>query len=181
MYNVSLQYVPKLVKLGHTGEELYFSFWRKSFSYQDTLPLHSFLVCILIFDNKTSNHIWMTIWPFFCPWTKKKKTTLDWTTDVNSNSYWNSSIYSEAIWITHFCKAQGLSLFHAGVWKASSWRGKGCYTLQFSSKFKGNLETNCLLDKNWRKLLQPSVYKKSILKIWGESTFLDTSTAQLCS
>ena len=22
--------------------------------------------------------------------------------DVNSNSYWNSSIYSEAIWVTHF-------------------------------------------------------------------------------
>ena len=26
----------------------------KSFSYQDTLPLHSLLVCILNFDNKTS-------------------------------------------------------------------------------------------------------------------------------
>ena len=32
-----------------------FYFLNKSFSYQDTLPLRSLLVCILNFDNKTSN------------------------------------------------------------------------------------------------------------------------------
>ena len=32
-----------------------FTKWNKSFSYKDTAPLHSLLVCILNFDNKTSN------------------------------------------------------------------------------------------------------------------------------
>ena len=78
--------------------------WNKSFSYQDTQPLRSFLVCILNFDNKTSNHIWLTIWPFVHEQKKKK---LDWTKDINSNSYRNSSIYSEAIWVTHFTQLKG--------------------------------------------------------------------------
>ena len=38
--------------------------FNKSFSYQETPPLCSILVCILNFDNKTGNHIWLTIWPF---------------------------------------------------------------------------------------------------------------------
>ena len=50
----------------------------KSFSYQDTPQLRSFLVCILNFDNKTSNHIWLTIWPFVHEQkTKQKQTRLD--------------------------------------------------------------------------------------------------------
>ena len=44
----------------------------KHFSYQDTPPLCSFLVCILNFDNKTSNHIWLTIWPLVNEQKKKK-------------------------------------------------------------------------------------------------------------
>ena len=76
----------------------------KSFSYQSTPPLQSFLVCILNFANKTSNLIWLKIWPFVH---EKKKKILDWTTNVNSNSYRNSFIYSEAIWVTHFYTAKG--------------------------------------------------------------------------
>ena len=102
-------------------EQLHIHTCNKSFSYQDTLPMCSFLVCILNFGNKASNHIWLTIWPFVHEQKKKKKKKrkkkkkLDWTTNVNSNSYRNSSIYSEAIWVTYFYTAQGPSLFHAIV------------------------------------------------------------------
>ena len=41
-------------RLPHTHR---FTSLNKSFSYQDTPPLHSLLVCILNFDNKTSKMV----------------------------------------------------------------------------------------------------------------------------
>ena len=112
-----------------------FAMWNKSFSYQDTLPLRSFLICILNFDNKTSNHIWLTIWPFVHELKKKrkKKKKLDWTTDVNSNSYRNSSIYSEAFFTQLKGRHSSMQVSEKQV--AGE---QGTLPLQFSSKFKGN-------------------------------------------